>query len=134
MNSPSEIVKAAQWLQQTSQPAPAAAPEGAERAVNVRQFRAQVHDPFERADRLLCSFSCGAASAVATKLAIEANAGRLPVHIMYLETRSEHDDNGRFLRDCEKWFGVEVTRYGSAKYADIWDVFERGRYIAGEAA
>lgn len=102
-------------------------------AVNVRQFGAQVADPFASAERLLCSFSCGAASAVATKLAIEANAGRLPVHIMYLETRSEHEDNERFLRDCEKWFGVEVTRYGSAKYADIWDVFERERFIAGVA-
>ncbi len=52
---------------------------------------------------------------------------------MYLETRSEHEDNERFLRDCEKWFGVEATRYGSEKYADIWDVFERERFIAGVA-
>lgn len=99
--------------------------------VTTYHFGAQVADPFVVAERLLCSFSCGAASAVATKLAIEINAGRLPVHVMYLETRSEHPDNERFLRDCEAWFGVPVHRYGSEKYVDIWDVFERERYIAG---
>lgn len=100
-------------------------------AITVRQFGAEVADPFARADRLLCSFSCGAASAVATKLAIEQNAGRLPVHVMYLETNSEHPDNKRFRADCERWFGHPVNGYTSAKYADIWDVFARERYIAG---
>lgn len=30
-----------------------------------------------------------------------------------------------------RWFGVPVHRYGSEKYKDTWDVFERARYIAG---
>lgn len=99
--------------------------------MNVRQFGAEVADPFAIAERLLCSFSCGAASAVATKMAIERNAGRLPVHIMYLETNSEHEDNVRFRADCERWFGHPVHGYTSPKYKDIWDVFERERFIAG---
>lgn len=97
----------------------------------VRQFGVEVADPFAKAERLLCSFSCGAASAVATKMAIDLNAGRLPVHVMYLGTNSEHPDNKRFMADCERWFGHPVNTYASAKYADIWDVFKRERYIAG---
>lgn len=99
--------------------------------MQVKQFGAQVVDPFITADRLLCSFSCGVTSAVATKRAIEVNDGRLPVTIMYLETRSEHPDNVRFRQECEAWFGYPITGLGSAKYKDIWDVFKRERFIAG---
>lgn len=97
----------------------------------VRQFGVEVADPFARAERLLCSFSCGVTSAVATKLAIEQNAGRLPVHIMYAETRSEHEDNVRMRADCERWFGHEICGHSNDDYRDIWDVFERRSYIAG---
>lgn len=100
-------------------------------SMTVRQFGAQVIDPFSKAERLLCSFSCGVTSAVATKRAIEINDGRLPVTIMYLETRSEHPDNARFRRECEEWFGHPTTGLGSQKYKDIWDVFARERFIAG---
>lgn len=100
-------------------------------SMQVHQFGAPVADPFARAERLLCSFSCGVTSAVATKRAIEANDGRLPVSIMYLETRSEHQDNVRFRRECEEWFGHPIIGLGSAKYKDIWDVFSRERFIAG---
>lgn len=99
--------------------------------MKVMQFGAQVDDPFAVADRLLCSFSCGVTSAAATKRAIEENDGRLPVTIMYLETRSEHPDNVRFRRECSEWFGHPIIGLGSAKYKDIWDVFSRERFIAG---
>jgi hypothetical protein len=58
--------------------------------------------------RIVCWFSCGAASAVATKLAIAENAGKLPLIIAYTEVVEEHPDNKRFLKDCEEWFGQEV--------------------------
>ena len=76
--------------------------------------------------RVLCRFSCGAASAVATKLAIEKYG---KVEIWYSDTGAEHPDNARFIADCERWFGqpVKVTR--SAKYADIWEVFEAKRFL-----
>lgn len=99
--------------------------------MQVQQFGAQVTDPFGKAARLLCSFSCGAASAVATKLAIERNDGRLPVHIMYIDTRSEHPDNARFRAECEAWFGHPVHVHASSERHDIWDVFERDRYMSG---
>lgn len=99
--------------------------------MKVHQFGAPVSDPFATATRLVCSFSCGVTSAVATKLAIEINAGRLPVHIMYAETNSEHPDNVRMRADCERWFGHPIQGTTNERYADIWAVFERERYIAG---
>jgi hypothetical protein len=74
--------------------------------------------------RTLAWFSCGAASAVATKLTPEAE----PV---YCETGAEHPDNERFLADCEQWFGRKVTRLKSDKYADTWDVWTKRRYLSG---
>src|SRR5690242_18240724 len=68
-------------------------------------------------------FSCGAASAIAVKL-----SGAMPV---YCETGAEHEDNERFLRDCEPWFGRPVTRLKSDEYKDTWDVWERTRWLAG---
>ena len=77
--------------------------------------------------RVVSWFSCGAASAVATKLALRDG----PVTPVYCETGAEHPDNERFLTDCEDWFGVRVTRIKSTEYADTWDVWTKRRYLAG---
>lgn len=74
--------------------------------------------------RTISWFSCGAASAVATKLSPTAQ----PV---YCETGSEHSDNARFLSDCERWFGRPVERIASEKYADTWAVWKDRRYLSG---
>jgi 3'-phosphoadenosine 5'-phosphosulfate sulfotransferase (PAPS reductase)/FAD synthetase len=79
--------------------------------------------------RIVCRFSCGAASAVATKLALAKYADR-EVVIHYSDTRSEHPDNERFIRECEGWFGKPVERLASEYYRDIWDVWEQNRIIA----
>lgn len=73
--------------------------------------------------RVLSWFSCGAASAIATKLVPEA----IPV---YCETGAEHEDNERFLKDCEAWFGRKVERL-HGEYVDTWDVWTKRRYLAG---
>ena len=78
--------------------------------------------------RVLCRFSCGAASAVATKLAIEKYGN---VEIYYNDTGAEHPDNARFMADCEKWFGQRVNVIRSEKYKDIWDCFEKRRFLVG---
>lgn len=80
--------------------------------------------------RIVCRFSCGAASAVATKLTL-AKGGDVVIH--YSDTRSEHPDNERFLAECEKWFGRSVTRLHSDRYHDVWDVWERRRMIVSGA-
>ncbi len=57
--------------------------------------------------RVLCWFSCGAASAVATKLAIETYGDRCEV--LYCDTlKYEHPDNARFMADVQNWVGKEI--------------------------
>lgn len=82
--------------------------------------------------RIVCRFSCGAASAVATKLALSKYGHKRTV-ITYSDPGNEHYDNARFRKDCERWFNHSVIVLRSAKYADAWDVWERERYIAGIA-
>lgn len=43
---------------------------------------------------------------------------------------SEDEDNHRFLRDCEEWFGQKITLISSAEYLTIDEVFEDRRYHA----
>jgi hypothetical protein len=75
--------------------------------------------------RIVCWFSCGAASAVATKIAISENNGVLPLIIAYTEVIEEHPDNKRFLADCEKWFGQEIIILGNDKYKrSIYETFK----------
>lgn len=80
-----------------------------------------------RTGRVIARFSCGAASAVATKFAIEKYGEA--VEIYYTDTGSEHPDNVRFRADCEQWFGRKVNVLKSTKYADTWGVFERKRFL-----
>jgi 3'-phosphoadenosine 5'-phosphosulfate sulfotransferase (PAPS reductase)/FAD synthetase len=85
--------------------------------------------------RIVCHFSCGAASAVATKLAIEQNAIAafpLPVVVIYCHVEQEHEDNWRFLQDCQTWFGVEIKVLSNKKYdGNVVHVIRRERYING---
>lgn len=83
-------------------------------------------------NRIVCWFSCGAASAVATKLAIKANHGLSPLVVARCIVREEHPDNERFAADCEKWFGVPITNLISEKYdGSIYEVFKKRGYISG---
>jgi 3'-phosphoadenosine 5'-phosphosulfate sulfotransferase (PAPS reductase)/FAD synthetase len=75
-------------------------------------------------NRTISWFSCGAASAVATKLFPQA----IPV---YCETGAEHPDNVRFMNDCQTWFCRPIVRLKSEEYADTWDVWEKTRWLAG---
>lgn len=78
--------------------------------------------------RVLCWFSCGAASAVATRIALREWPDAVPV---YCETGAEHPDNERFMRDCVRWFNAPVVRIKSDEYLDTWDVWEKTRWLAG---
>lgn len=84
-------------------------------------------------ERILLWFSCGATSAVAAKIILEENPA-LPVEICYCDTSSEHPDNKRFLKDCEDWFGQSIKILKNEKYADIWDLFIKKRFIIGPRA
>jgi len=80
--------------------------------------------------RVVVWFSCGAASAVAAKLAIEKYRER--VCVVYCDTmQSEHPDNQRFFDDVQRWLRREIIKIKSAKYASVDDVFEKRAYMAG---
>lgn len=82
--------------------------------------------------RIVCQFSCGAASAVATKLAIAQYAATHEVVIVNAFLANEHPDNRRFLADCQNWFGQSVTVLADEKYgANVIQVFRRERYMRG---
>lgn len=82
--------------------------------------------------RIVCQFSCGAASAVATKLALAQHGDKCVIVNAYL--KNEHPDNRRFLADCERWFGRMVTVLRDEKFgADIVQVFRRKRFMKGLA-
>lgn len=80
--------------------------------------------------RILCHFSCGAASAIATYLALKKYGERCVIANIYVA--DEHKDNERFLRDCERWYGVPIVRLCRDEYnSSVDEVVERHRYLRG---
>ncbi len=80
-------------------------------------------------DRIVCQFSCGAASAVATKLML-AEYPPEQVLIVNAFIKEEHEDNRRFFADCEKWFDHPVIVLKDEKYgASVDEVWKRKRYM-----
>lgn len=81
--------------------------------------------------RIVCQFSCGAASAVATKLTLVSHPED-DVLIVNAVIREEHPDNRRFLADCEHWFLRKALVLQDEKYgASTHEVWRRERYIKG---
>jgi 3'-phosphoadenosine 5'-phosphosulfate sulfotransferase (PAPS reductase)/FAD synthetase len=79
--------------------------------------------------RVLSWFSCGDASAVAARIAVEQYQG---VEVLYCDTLAyEHPDNIRFLHDVERWVGQPIQVLKNPDYRDIYDVFEKTRYLVG---
>lgn len=78
--------------------------------------------------RIICWFSCGAASAIATRMILREHPEAV---IAYCETGSEHADNERFMADCTRWFNAPIIRLKSDEYEDCWDVWETTRWLAG---
>lgn len=82
--------------------------------------------------RVLAWYSDGAASAVASKMAVEKYGDRCKV-IKCDTTSDEHPDNLRFREEVEAWIGRKVKLIRSDEYDGIDDVFETTRYMAGIA-
>lgn len=82
--------------------------------------------------RIVSWFSCGAASAVATRMALDLWDGEGEFVIGYCEIKEEHPDNMRFLRECEEWFNYPITIMGNDDYGrSIYEVFLKTRYLKG---
>jgi len=81
--------------------------------------------------RVVSWFSCGAASAVATKLALTEFAGH-EVVIVRCIVREEHPDNDRFAADCERWFGQSIVNLIASEYdGSVFNVITKRKYISG---
>lgn len=79
--------------------------------------------------RIVCRFSCGAASAVATKLTL-AKYPKDRVVILNAFIAEEDSDNRRFLSDCEAWFDHPITVLRDTKYgASARNVWRSVRFI-----
>ncbi|EMV7336598.1 TPA: hypothetical protein ACPH2G_000548 [Pseudomonas aeruginosa] len=82
--------------------------------------------------RIVVQFSCGAASAVAGKLTLAQYGDTHDVQFLNAYLANEHQDNRRFLADCEVWTGRKITALRDEKYgADVLNVFRRERYMKG---
>lgn len=82
--------------------------------------------------RYVCQFSCGAASAVATKWTIREFGLSHEVRVINAILTGEHPDNRRFAADCEHWFGQKIETVQDTKYgANHFEVFRRRRYTKG---
>ena len=78
-------------------------------------------------------FSCGAASAVAAKKTIELYASEYNIRVVNNPVKEEHEDNQRFLKDVEKWLGIEIEVCVNPKFPDascetVWD---KRKYMSG---
>jgi hypothetical protein len=97
--------------------------------VSYSEKDGQVILTMSREERTVCQVSCGAASAVAAKLILAENPHAMLVNAF---VRQEHEDNRRFLADCEKWFGRPVMVVWSEKYdASTYQVWLRKRFMKG---
>lgn len=82
------------------------------------------------AKRMVCWFSCGAPSAVASMLAIKKYGATHDVVVANCQIKEEHPDNDRFLKDCEEWFGQKAVRLGNDNYGRSVEVVCRSvKYI-----
>lgn len=82
--------------------------------------------------RVVSWFSCGAASAVATKLAIADYGLAHDIVVARCVVREEHPDNDRFAADCEKWFGVPIVNLINKEFdGSVYNVITARKYISG---
>lgn len=85
--------------------------------------------PRRSVPRVVSHFSCGVASAVATKLAL-FDRGHEGFVILNAFIAEEHPDNQRFLADCERWFEHPIVQVRDAKFgASALEVWRRERFI-----
>lgn len=78
--------------------------------------------------RTVAWFSCGAASAVAAKLAIRKDAETV---IARCVIGNEHPDNWRFAEDVSRWLGRPIVELASPRYKDAWSVWQQRRFLNG---
>ena len=80
--------------------------------------------------RTLIWLSTGAASAVMAQLTLRQTPDAI---IVRCETGNEDPDNYRFEADIMRLLGRTMTLLHSDEYTDVWDVWQKRRYMSGVA-
>lgn len=75
---------------------------------------------------IICWFSCGAASAIATYFTTREYAN---VRVVYIHLGGEHPDNMRFIADCQRVLGYNVEIITPKKYQNHWEVLKDKRFL-----
>lgn len=86
--------------------------------------------PQNKAGKDIVWFSCGAASFITTKIAVQENPN---VEVVYIDVGWEHEDNHRFLKEAEKALGIKVKIIKHPTLATPAEVFKKRRYITSIA-
>jgi len=81
-------------------------------------------------DRIVCWFSCGATSAMATYLTLRDHP-RDNTHVVYCDTGSEHPSSQVFLNNFTRQVNKPIEILKSKKYKDIWEVFDKTGWLVG---
>ena len=74
-------------------------------------------------------WSAGITSAVACKFALELYDN---VQLYYIDTGAGHEDNKRFIKDCENWYGQKINIIKNSKgFENHVDVALKSKYLNG---
>ena len=89
----------------------------------------------KQGDTIVVWFSCGAASSVAAKKTIEKYGDIAHVRVVNNPIKEEDDDNQRFLKDVEKWLGIEIEYAINRKFPNcsVKEVWDERKYMSGVA-
>jgi len=85
--------------------------------------------------RVISWFSCGAASALTSKLALDkyGNNPDYDFQIIYCRVRQEHPDNLKFLKAFEKKYNVKIKILENKKHkGNIYDVFLKRKFLIND--
>jgi len=77
---------------------------------------------------VICWWSGGITSAVACYLALGIY-GLERCRFVFIDTKNEHEDTYRFLKDCSKWYGKEIETITSKSYDSIQDVWKKHKSL-----
>lgn len=67
-------------------------------------------------------WSAGITSAVACKMALEMYEN-VEIYYEYIDT--SHEDNARFMADCERWYGRKIKTIKSTEFNNQYEVIEK---------
>lgn len=79
-------------------------------------------------NKIICWWSGGITSAVACFMTIE-EYGLDNCQVIMLDTKNEDQDTYRFLKDCEKWYGLKIQKLSSKDYENIQETWYRHKSL-----